>query len=249
MSNRAGGADPNGSTEQRILEAGAEEFRAAYQWDRGLVVQRIAERAQLSEDTVYNLFGSKTALLAALRRHLLALALVSLDQFNEMAPAAGRRAGQGDDGYDHAAAFRRLVDGAAGYAVDDPSLSAQMFLWSQSFADEELRGDIRASFEQMDEAVAALIREHFEEARNFGVRPRLGLEAHEAAMVIEAIIEGLAVRGRLMPEKVAPDLASRAVFGLMSAWVAYDDDDGRFEDVLDEYFERHRRWHSADGGA
>lgn len=68
--------DPAHDTRQRVLDAACEAFREeGYQ----VSIDRIAQRAQVARQTLYNHFPSKEALFAEVVRHAIKSVLVTLD--------------------------------------------------------------------------------------------------------------------------------------------------------------------------
>ncbi|MEM7340903.1 MAG: hypothetical protein AAF467_19760 [Actinomycetota bacterium] len=233
-----GAGDRPHSTRDRILEAAAEEFRSPdYQWGRGLVVQRVADRASVAEDTVYNIFGTKDGLLGELVLYLIAGEPADSDD-DWSVERFDAQAEQNRDG--GATAVFELVRAAIDNLGDRASFGAQAFLVAQARHDPRVRRAAAESYRQWDQAIIGRLLGGLERSRYVGVSQRLGMEAREMAIILSALVEGLVMRAQATDDIDAVSLAEKSVAGLMSAWIAFDGDDAPFGAQFDEYERRHR---------
>ena len=242
---KAGGA----ATTRRVLHATAEEFRSpSYRWDKGLVVQRIADRAGVSEDTIYKHFTTKDELISEFLVFLLSAETAGTEE--DAAWTVERLAQEREqlslDSSDPRDLFDALIMTALDTTIGDSMFTAQVFLWTQMEGEARVQGVLSEYYAKWDSAISDGLRRQIEAARNYGGRQRLGFEADEMAVVLSALIEGLALRARVDPTKARPDLARRAVRALLAEWITFADEDRHYGEG-GEYTTRRDAWRAAQG--
>jgi AcrR family transcriptional regulator len=181
-------------TRSRLLAAAAELF--ASQGIDAVSVDAVAEAADRTSGSVYAHFGSKQGLLLALLETLQdsALALLLAEVALSHSPDEQLRAVWGH------------VSGAAGEGWD----LLQHELWLRAARDPDVADVLRA---RSTEAVDYSARQLANWSRAVGANPVAA--PAELAVLVRALVTGLAMQRRLEPDSVTDDLAVRGLAALV----------------------------------
>jgi len=172
-----------------------------------LTAARVSQHAGLTTGAFYNRWLDRDAFLVDFLEY--ALAVTRSKAIDEVVDLVEHSEGMAPE---HLAieAIKRTVDAT----MTDTAFAMHMYLWALTRSREVVVEHLRAGYEEAREKVGALISLFF---AGSGYEFRAPFTVESTAMMMVALVEGLALQRSIDPERIDMDVVEQAVIAITSA--------------------------------
>lgn len=217
----------------RVLAAAAEHLRSAnVEWSKALTYDLLAELTGIDKKQISTDFGPKREMMAELVRYCLDPSVDQADYLDDVTELGDDLLV--DEELDIEAMLRTIADTAYQNLRESGRLHSEMALWALASEDRAVRDQLSTLYAFYDDVSLELYRSIADRFERAGITPRSGLTPEQLVAVLDAVLEGLAIRASIDPDIIPGDLYGTVMVALFEALFPADGSTGTIGDRLAE---------------